>query len=124
MTESDRARHDNHGPEARYAVEREVARGLELGLPRADSILDSGCHGDTRETSRHERMRTTSWFHATDLPNVPPRNLVQIGIGGWQAPRPGVRVGRRITSLIAMPVIYDTPGRLLRAGYLPRRQNG
>ena len=45
------ARHDNYGPEARYAVEaeaqlpttkweEEVARGLELGLQGADSIVD------------------------------------------------------------------------------------
>jgi agmatinase len=26
--------------------------------------------------------------------DVPAKNLVQIGIGGWQAPRPGVKVGR------------------------------
>ena len=43
--------HDRYGPEARYAVaaearlpsarwEQEVARGLELGLPGADSIND------------------------------------------------------------------------------------
>ena len=43
--------HDRYGPEARYAVaaeaalptirwEEEVARGLELGLPGADSIVD------------------------------------------------------------------------------------
>ena len=43
--------HDNYGPEARFAVEaeaalptirwdEEVARGLELGLPGADSIVD------------------------------------------------------------------------------------
>jgi len=43
--------HDNYGPEARYAVEREarlpttawqreVERGLELGLPGAESIVD------------------------------------------------------------------------------------
>jgi agmatinase len=43
--------HDNYGPEARYAVEREaglpttrweaeIARGLEYGLPGADSIVD------------------------------------------------------------------------------------
>ena len=37
--------------------------------------------------ARHD----TPWFHATDLPNVPPKNLVQIGIGGCQAPRPGVK---------------------------------
>ena len=39
-------------------------------------------------------MHTTPWFHATNIPNVPAKNLVQIGIGGWQAPRPGVQVGR------------------------------
>ena len=43
--------HENYGPEARYAVEseallpttkwdEEIARGLELGLPGADSIVD------------------------------------------------------------------------------------
>src|SRR5919109_1074975 len=52
MTEPDGpGLHDNYGPEARYAVEREaqlptaawereIARGLELGLPGADSIND------------------------------------------------------------------------------------
>ncbi|MGH3826728.1 MAG: arginase family protein, partial [Pseudonocardiaceae bacterium] len=43
--------HDNYGPEARYAIEaeaalpstkaeQEIARGLELGLPGAASIVD------------------------------------------------------------------------------------
>jgi len=43
--------HDKYGPEAKYAVEseallphrkhdEEIARGLELGLPGADSIID------------------------------------------------------------------------------------
>ena len=45
-------------------------------------------------------MHTTPWFHATDLPNVPAENLVQIGIGGWQAPRPGVAVGRERNTTI------------------------
>ncbi|SNQ50909.1 hypothetical protein FRACA_560027 [Frankia canadensis] len=39
-------------------------------------------------------MHTTPWFHATNIPNAPATNLVQIGIGGWQAPRAGVKVGR------------------------------
>ena len=39
-------------------------------------------------------MHTTPWFHATNIPNAPAANLVQIGIGGWQAPRAGVKVGR------------------------------
>lgn len=32
-------------------------------------------------------MHTTPYFHATAIPNVRPENLVQIGIGGWQARR-------------------------------------
>ena len=39
-------------------------------------------------------MHTTPWFHATNIKNAPATNLVQIGIGGWQAPRAGVKVGR------------------------------
>ena len=57
-------------------------------------IIHFDRHVDTQETDLDERMHTTPWFHATNLPNVPPENLVQIGIGGWQAPRPGVKVGR------------------------------
>ena len=41
-----------------------------------------------------ERMHTTPWFHATNIPNAPATNLVQIGIGGWQAPRAAVKVDR------------------------------
>src|SRR5882757_1910704 len=40
MTEPDGTLHENYGPEARYAWQREIARGLELGLPGADSIVD------------------------------------------------------------------------------------
>jgi agmatinase len=57
-------------------------------------IIHFDRHVDIQETDLDERMHTTPWFHATDIPNVPPKNLVQIGIGGWQAPRPGVKVGR------------------------------
>jgi hypothetical protein len=39
-------------------------------------------------------MHTTPWFHSTNLPNVPARNLVQVGIGGWQVPREAVKVAR------------------------------
>jgi agmatinase len=47
-----------------------------------------------------EIMHTCPWFHATQLPNCPPTNLVQIGIGGWQVPRLGVRQGRAMRSTI------------------------
>ena len=37
--------------------------------------------------------QVTSYL-AVNIPNVPPKNLVQIGIGGWQAPRLGVKMVR------------------------------
>lgn len=73
-----------------YPTVRGVAENLEGKL----GIIHFDRHVDTQETDLDERMHTTPWFHATDLANVPPQNLVQIGIGGWQAPRPGVKVGR------------------------------
>src|ERR1700754_2410351 len=48
-------------------------------------------------------MHTTPWFHATNIKNAPATNLVQIGIGGWQSPRAGVKVGReRGTTIITV----------------------
>jgi agmatinase len=73
-----------------YPTVRGVAEHLDGNL----GIIHFDRHVDTQETDLDERMHTTPWFHATDLPNVPPKNLVQLGIGGWQAPRPGVKVGR------------------------------
>ena len=74
-----------------YPTTRGVAEHLDGGKL---GIIHFDRHVDTQETDLDERMHTTPWFHATNLPNVPAENLVQIGIGGWQAPRPGVRVGR------------------------------
>jgi agmatinase len=73
-----------------YPTTRGVAEHLKGNL----GIIHFDRHVDTQETDLDVRMHTTPWFHATNLPNVPPTNLVQIGIGGWQAPRPGVKVGR------------------------------
>src|SRR5215475_5747281 len=73
-----------------YPTVRGVAGHLDGNL----GIIHFDRHVDTQETDLDERMHTTPWFHATDLPNVPPRNLVQIGMGGWQPPRRGVKVGR------------------------------
>ena len=74
-----------------YPTTRAIAEHLgggNLGIIHFDR------HVDTQDTDLDERMHTTPWFHATNLPNVPPKNLVQIGIGGWQAPRAGVKVSR------------------------------
>ncbi len=82
-----------------YPTVRAVARNLDGRL----GIIHFDRHVDTQETDLDERMHTTPWFHATDIPNVPARNLVQLGIGGWQAPRPGVRVCReRETTILTV----------------------
>jgi agmatinase len=48
-------------------------------------------------------MHTTPWFHATNMPNVPAVNLVQIGIGGWQVPREAVaQIRARNTNVLTM----------------------
>jgi len=88
-----------------YPTVRGVAEqmgGKKLGIIHFDR------HVDTQETDLDERMHTTPWFHATDIPNVPAKNLVQIGIGGWQAPRPGVKVGReRGTTIMTVTDVVD-----------------
>jgi len=87
-----------------YPTVRGVAEHLEGNL----GIIHFDRHVDTQETDLDERMHTTPWFHATDLPNVPPRNLVQLGIGGWQAPRPGVKVSReRQTTIMTVNDCVD-----------------
>jgi len=73
-----------------YPTVRGVAEHLDGNL----GIIHFDRHVDTQETDLDERMHTTPWYHATDIPGVPARNLVQLGIGGWQAPRPGVKVCR------------------------------
>jgi agmatinase len=82
-----------------YPTVRGVAPHLDGNL----GIIHFDRHVDTQETDLDERMHTTPWFHATDIPNVPPKNLVQIGIGGWQAPRRGVKVCReRETTILTV----------------------
>ena len=56
-------------------------------------IIHLDRHVDIQEKDMDERMHTTPWFHATNIPNAPAKNLVQCGIGGWQVPRAGVAFG-------------------------------
>ncbi|MBX7454677.1 agmatinase family protein [Mycolicibacterium sp. 3033] len=69
-------------------------RGLAPYMEGNIGIIHFDRHVDTQETDLDERMHTTPWFHATNIKNAPATNLVQVGIGGWQAPREGVKVGR------------------------------
>ncbi|HUC13166.1 MAG TPA: agmatinase family protein [Acidimicrobiales bacterium] len=77
-----------------HSIGYPTVRGVAEHLAGNLGIIHFDRHVDTQETDLDERMHTTPWFHATDTPNVPARNLVQLGIGGWQAPRPGVKVCR------------------------------
>ncbi|MET9294103.1 agmatinase family protein [Streptomyces sp. NPDC003077] len=80
-----------------------TVRGMAPHVGGNIGIIHFDRHVDTQETDLDERMNTTPWFHANNIPNAPATNLVQIGIGGWQAPRPGVKVGReRGTTIITV----------------------
>lgn len=57
-------------------------------------IIHLDRHIDIQERDMDERMHTTPWFHATNIANAPPSNLVQMGIGGWYGSRPGLKVAR------------------------------
>lgn len=61
-----------------------TVRGLASVTSKNIGIIHVDRHADIQEKDLDERMHTTPYFHATNLPNVNPKNLVQIGIGGWQ----------------------------------------
>jgi agmatinase len=77
-----------------HSIGYPTVRGLAPLVDGNVGIIHFDRHVDTQEYDLDERMHTTPWFHATNIANAPAVNLVQIGIGGWQAPRAGVRVGR------------------------------
>ncbi len=57
-------------------------------------IIHFDRHTDMSEFNLDERMHGTPFFHATNIPNAPASNLVQIGIGGWLGNRSGVKNAR------------------------------
>ena len=80
-----------------------TVRGIAACTSKKIGIVHFDRHADIQEKDLDERMHTTPWFHATNLPNVPAKNLVQVGIGGWQVPREAVKVAReRETNIITM----------------------
>ena len=68
-------------------------RGIAQCTSKRIGIIHFDRHIDIQEKDLDERMHTTPWYWATNLPNVPATNLVQLGIGGWQVPRAGVAGG-------------------------------
>jgi agmatinase len=77
-----------------------TARGVAQCIEGKVGIIHLDRHVDTQEKDMDEIMHTCPWFHATNIANCPPQNLVQLGIGGWQCPRPGVKHGRSMRSTI------------------------
>jgi agmatinase len=92
-----------------YCAEREVfpivlggdhsigypdVRGLAPYIDGNIGIIHFDRHSDLSEYSLDERMHGSPFFHATNIPNAPATNLVQIGIGGWQGSKEGLRVAR------------------------------
>ena len=80
-----------------------TVRGLAQCTSKRIGIIHFDRHADIQEKDLDERMHTTPWYHATNLPNVPATNLVQIGIGGWQVPREAVaQIRARNTNVLTM----------------------
>lgn len=77
-----------------HSIGYPIARGVAQCVEGKVGIIHVDRHVDTQEKDMDEIMHTCPWFHATNIPNCPPSNLVQLGIGGWQVPRAGVKVGR------------------------------
>jgi agmatinase len=69
-------------------------RGLAPYIDGNIGIIHFDRHTDMSESYLDERMHGTPFFHATNIPNAPATNLVQIGIGGWLGSRPGVKNAR------------------------------
>ena len=86
-----------------HSIGYPCVKGIADVTSKKIGIVHFDRHADIQEKDLDERMHTTPWFHATNMPNVPAKNLVQVGIGGWQVPREAVKVAReRETNIITM----------------------
>lgn len=95
-------------------------RGIAPHIDGNVGIIHVDRHLDIQDKDMDERMHTTPWYwtthaggssahrdhshmHDVGLPNCPPENLVQMGIGGWYGARPGAKVANaRGTSVVTM----------------------
>ncbi len=106
-------------------------RGIAPHIEGNVGIIHFDRHIDMQDIDMDERMHTTPWFwtsnahdsvargvggshhdhshmHDVGLANCPPKNLVQIGIGGWYGSRPGSEVAReRGTSVLTMTDVEE-----------------
>jgi len=91
-----------------HSIGYATIRGIASVTSKNIGIIHFDRHADMQETDMDERMHSTPYFHATNLPNVRPQNLVQIGIGGWQVPRPAINhVVRKQSNVFTVDDIDD-----------------
>ena len=57
-----------------------TVRGLAQCTSKRIGIVHFDRHADIQEKDLDERMHTTPWFHATNLPNVPATDVEELGI--------------------------------------------
>ena len=104
-------------------------RGIAPQIDGNVGIIHFDRHIDMQDMDMDERMHTTPWFwtsnnhesvevhgshrahshmHDVGLSNCPPKNLVQIGIGGWYGSRPGSEVANeRGSSVMTMKDVEE-----------------
>lgn len=66
-----------------HAIGYPDVRGISPYINGNVGIIHFDRHADLSEQSLDERMHGSPFFHATNIPNAPPANLVQVGVGGW-----------------------------------------
>lgn len=72
-----------------------TCRGIMNAFGKKIGVIHFDRHIDTQKKDLDERMHTTPFYWAAHEKHFDMGNLVQIGIGGWQVPRPGVQEGRK-----------------------------
>ncbi|GAA1822073.1 agmatinase family protein [Actinomadura chokoriensis] len=77
-----------------------TSRGVMNAFGRKMGVIHFDRHLDTQRLDLDERMHTTPWYWAAHEYHFDMGNLVQIGIGGWQVPRPGVEEARKGGTLV------------------------
>ncbi|MEX2314607.1 MAG: agmatinase, partial [Thermomicrobiales bacterium] len=83
-----------------HAIGYPDVRGLAPFIDGNIGIIHFDRHSDLSEYSLDERMHGSPFFHATNIPNAPATNLVQIGIGGWQGSKDGIRIARERSATV------------------------
>lgn len=77
-----------------HAIGYPDVRGLAPFIDGNIGIIHFDRHSDLSEYNQDERMHGAPFFHATNIPNAPATNLVQIGIGGWTGSKDGMKIAR------------------------------